>query len=116
MVEYPIELALLNCFCPYVVQVSHVYYPEWNDFAAEMKVRDVRLLVYVNPYLVDVKEGNFSHRRNLFKEATEKGYLVKNIEGENYCYVPSSASMVVIVTGHNCWYIWPLAPLIQASL
>jgi sulfoquinovosidase len=65
---------------PPVWQVNYDYYPSWKAFAAEMKGEGIRMLTYMNPYLVDVKD-KFPHRRNLFREAIENGYLIKNASG-----------------------------------
>ncbi len=58
-------------------------YPSWESLRAQLKADDVRLLGYFNPFLVDVgaKPGA---KRNLYQEALEKGYLVKDEQGEPY--------------------------------
>jgi alpha-glucosidase len=57
------------------------HYPGWGTLRKRLAEEDVRLLTYVNPFLVGAKEN---HGRNLFEEAERKGYLVKNREGEPY--------------------------------
>ena len=51
-------------------------YPDLKGFCVEMNEKGVKVLGYVNPFLV---EGG-----RLCKEASEKGYLVKNQKGEDY--------------------------------
>lgn len=51
-------------------------YPGLDKEIESLKARDVRFLGYINPYLA--VEGN------LFKEAKESNYLVKNLQCEDY--------------------------------
>lgn len=56
-----------------------VLYPGWNEFVKRLqKEHDVSVLSYVNSFLADVELGQKpGYRRNLYKEAREAGYLVK---------------------------------------
>lgn len=58
-------------------------YPEWEALRDELAEEGVRLMTYINPFLVDV-EGQTSHKRNLYREALEKGFFVRTEEGEPY--------------------------------
>lgn len=58
-------------------------YPRWDELVRELERQDARVLLYTNPLLVD-PSGKPDHRRNLFAEARERGYLVENREGEPY--------------------------------
>lgn len=58
-------------------------YPGWGSLRERLEKRDARLMVYVSPFLVDAA-GKENHRRNLYAEAAEKGYLVENEVGEPY--------------------------------
>lgn len=51
-------------------------YPGLDKEIVKLRERGIRFLGYINPYLAI--EGN------LFKEAQDKGYLVKNPKGEDY--------------------------------
>lgn len=51
-------------------------YPDLDVKIKELRQRGVRFLGYINPYVAE--EGN------LFKEASEKGYLAKNKHGKDY--------------------------------
>jgi alpha-glucosidase len=62
-------------------ELDEDHYPGWDSLRKRLAEEDVRLMTYVNPFLVGAKEN---HRRNLFEEAERKGYLVKNREGEPY--------------------------------
>lgn len=58
-------------------------YPEWNDLRQSLAEDGVRLMVYTSPFLADVSEKP-GVRRNLFQEALEAGYLVRDEEGQPY--------------------------------
>ena len=69
-------------------EVNRQYYPRWDSYREGLKEGGVKVLTYMNPYLVDVAGGggasikSFPHERNLFREAVENGYLIKNAKGE----------------------------------
>ncbi len=70
-------------------------YPDFPQLVKEIRAQGIRVLTYLNPFLVDVSEKP-SYRRNLFLEAKEKGYLVRKKDGEPYL-IPNtdfSAGMV----------------------
>jgi alpha-glucosidase len=58
-------------------------YPDWNELREELSQKKIGVLSYINPFLVDVEKKD-GVRRNLLKEAKEKGLLVCNIHGEPY--------------------------------
>ena len=58
-------------------------YPGWEGLVSSFGNKGVRVMTYVNPFLVDVSEKPYS-RRNLYKEAEGHGYLVKNKAGGTY--------------------------------
>ncbi|KAJ3412833.1 hypothetical protein HDV05_000174 [Chytridiales sp. JEL 0842] len=54
-------------------------YPNWPTFVESLSKKNVNVLTYVNSFLADVELGSKpSFRRNLFREAAEKNYLVRN--------------------------------------
>lgn len=53
-------------------------YPDFKNWANELRERKIALLGYANPFL-SVDEKN-----PLYQEAAEKGYLVKNDDGTDY--------------------------------
>ena len=53
-------------------------YPDFKNWANQLKERNIVLLCYANPFL-SVDENN-----PLYQEAAEKGYLVKNPDGTDY--------------------------------
>ncbi len=70
-------------------------YPNWDQLRAKLAADDIRLLTYINPFLADVKEKK-NARRNLFKEAAEKGYLVRTKDNKPYMILNTSFSAGLI--------------------
>jgi alpha-glucosidase len=70
-------------------ELDRVRYPDWETLVAELGSEGVKILTYINPFVVDVHDESGSpdrpkHRRNLFREAEARGYLVKDEVGEPY--------------------------------
>lgn len=57
-------------------------YPDWDHWRSELAQHDIRLLGYLNPYLVDV--SGHPHQRNLYREAAAQGFLIHRAGGEPY--------------------------------
>jgi alpha-glucosidase (family GH31 glycosyl hydrolase) len=76
-------------------ELDRGHYPDWNALRERLAEEDVRLMTYINPFLVDAKDKE-NHRRNLFEEAEKNGYLAKNREGEPYKIKNSSFSAGLI--------------------
>lgn len=70
-------------------EVDDERYPGWDEMVADLDESGVRVLVYLNPYLVDVSEKP-NARRNLFQEARENGFLVQNQAGQPYLVLNTS--------------------------
>jgi alpha-glucosidase len=81
-------------------------YPGWEQLVSGMGADGVRMMVYVNPFLVDVSEKS-NARRNLFKEAEDKGYLVKNRNGGTYMIKGAafSAGLLDLTNPQACIWI-----------
>lgn len=58
-------------------------YPQWDELREELRRDDVRIMTYVNPFLVDM-QGKRPVKRNLFHEARENGFLVTKRGGTPY--------------------------------
>ena len=65
-------------------EVDYDHYPKWDEMIATFRNDDIRVMIYVSPYLADIGNLKPNIRRNLFQEAKEKGYLIKNQNGEPY--------------------------------
>ncbi len=59
-------------------------YQGFDGLVADLSARGVRMLTYVNPYLVDPAGKPGGVRRDLYAEASGLGYLVKNRRGGPY--------------------------------
>jgi len=78
-------------------ELDTAQYPDWDKMRAALMAekdlsgdgRGIRVLTYINPFLADVEakkdaSGMALYKRNLFKEAALKGYLVRNSSGGAY--------------------------------
>jgi len=67
------------------------FYPDWPSMLSEWSSRGVNVLAYINP-CVSTRVGEFKPhaRRDMFLEARDRGFLIRDAEGEPY--VQSSAS------------------------
>lgn len=65
-------------------EVDDDRYPGWDEMVQDLEADGVRVMVYVSPYLANLDGLKPTLRRNLFQEAAEQGYLVKNRDGEPY--------------------------------
>lgn len=60
-------------------------YPKWNIMKDSLDSKGIALMGYINPFLVDVSlDKTHPYRKNYFKEAEEKGFLVKDEKGNTY--------------------------------
>ncbi|PCJ34515.1 MAG: alpha-glucosidase [Moraxellaceae bacterium] len=58
-------------------------YPDWDGLISDFDDEDIRVMGYINPFLVDVTEkGNANN--NFYAEALLKGYLIKDKQGLPY--------------------------------
>lgn len=64
-------------------EVDRALYPDWEDLLAELRADGTGVLVYFNPFLVDVSEKE-GVTRNLWAEARDAGWLVRTPAGEPY--------------------------------
>jgi alpha-glucosidase (family GH31 glycosyl hydrolase) len=65
-------------------ELDRDHYPDWNSLVESLKRKNIRLMTYINPFVCDDVGLKKNHRRNLFREAAEGGYLVENRDGEPY--------------------------------
>lgn len=61
-------------------ELDQAHYPIWKDLLKEFKLNGIQLLGYINPFLVELPPDK-KVKRNLFKEAKERDYLVKSKAG-----------------------------------
>lgn len=71
-------------------QLAEKHYPGWDDLVADMAQAGIAVGVYINPFLVDLEQlppeqhDLFKGKRHLFKEAEERGFLLKNHDQKTY--------------------------------
>lgn len=64
-------------------ELDRNHYPDWEMLVNELAASGIRVMTYVNPFLVD-PSGKKSFTNNLLNEARDGDYLVKNSLGEPY--------------------------------
>ena len=69
--------------------------PGWVEMRERLKESGIRLMSYINPFLVDPAEKG-QCRRNLYKEAADQGFLIKNAAGEPYQILNTSFSAALV--------------------
>ncbi len=70
-------------------EVDEEHYLGWQSLVDDLRADGVRMLTYVNPFLVDVAEKSGA-KRNLFKEAVDKKFLVCDSSGSP-CLIPNTS-------------------------
>lgn len=70
-------------------EVDDQQYPHWQSLINDLRAEDIRVLTYVNPFLVNVA-GKPGAKRNLFKEASDKNFLVRDNDGA-LCLIPNTS-------------------------
>lgn len=61
-------------------ELDEAHYPDWHALVDELDAAGVRVMSYVNPFLADLS-GLREARRDLFAEARDAGYLVRDASG-----------------------------------
>ena len=64
-------------------ELDEQVYPDWEMLREELHKKNIKLLSYINPFLVD-SESKGNATRILLHEAMENDYLIKNKKGEPY--------------------------------
>lgn len=97
-------------------ELDDARYPGWSSLREDLARSGVRLMSYVNPFLVDVSERGVPCGRNLFTEAREAGYLIKRPNGQPYLVKNTSfsAAMVDLTNPDAC--VWLKAVLREQVL
>lgn len=72
------------------------HYPDWDGLTQAFETSGIRVMSYINPFLVDVEERKEASVRNLYREADEHGYLVRRSDGEVYLVQNTSFSAAMV--------------------
>ena len=84
-------------------ELDHDHYPDWKSDRDRLAASDIRLMTYINPFLVDLSDKS-NVRRDLFQEAKAHGYLVKNSQGNPYPIGHTSFSTYMVdLTNPDAW-------------
>jgi alpha-glucosidase len=67
-------------------QVNREIYPDWPEMIQTLREKDIRVMIYFNPYLADVDESQVSYDRILFREAMDASYLVKTLKDDFFLF------------------------------
>lgn len=62
-------------------QLDRTTYPDWEQMVADFNAQGIRVMTYVNPFVINADSVNGQPIRNLYKEARSKGFLVRNERG-----------------------------------
>lgn len=62
-------------------ELDRLLYPDWEELVDELGARDVRVLTYINPFLVPSGDKPGGVRRDLYQEALDRGFLVRHPDG-----------------------------------
>lgn len=92
-------------------QLDEEHYPGWTELRADLERDGIRVLTYVNPMLVDIRDrdrGGTSSglRRNFFAEAKRSGYLVRTPSGEPYLLRHADFSAGLVDLTNPAAYGW----------
>lgn len=94
-------------------QLDEEHYPGWAELRADLERDGIRVLTYVNPMLIDVRERDREHgspsaslRRNFFAEARQAGYLVRAPSGEPYLLRHAEFSAGLVDLTNPAAYGW----------
>ncbi|WP_149256805.1 alpha-glucosidase [Actinomadura sp. K4S16] len=93
-------------------QLDKNRYPGWDDLVKDLHERGIKVLTYVNPFLVDPPGGSGAAPRNLLAEARDRGYLVARADGSPYMLDQGgfSAALVDFTNPHaRLWYARAIA-------
>ena len=70
-------------------------YPNWEGLLQTLHQHSMVALTYLNPFVVDVSERE-GVRRNLYREAIDKGYVIKRQDGSVYQIMNTSFSAALL--------------------
>ena len=65
-------------------QLDEKRYPDWAELVGVLNEQGIEVTTYVNPFLVDASAKKDPDQRNLYAEASDRGFLVKNRDGAPY--------------------------------
>ena len=61
-------------------EVDRKHYPDWENIIASQAERDVTVMSYINPFLVEI-ESSSNFEKSYFDEAKKRNLLLRDSEG-----------------------------------
>ncbi|WP_198170713.1 alpha-glucosidase [Deinococcus arboris] len=86
-------------------ELDAAHYPGWAELRRDLAADGVRVLGYVNPFLTDTGEKS-NVRRHLYREAAERGFLLKQADGTVYDQRNTSFSAALVDLSNPQAYAW----------
>ncbi len=65
-------------------QLNQATYPDWAQMVSDFNAQGIKVMTYVNPFVINQSEVNGQPIRNFYREGEQKGFLVKNQRGNTY--------------------------------
>lgn len=63
-------------------ELDDTHYPNWNKLLDSLHHNGINVMGYINPYLVEVAGQKEMYKRDLFREASDRHYLVCDNKGD----------------------------------
>lgn len=62
-------------------ELDEAHYSDFEGLKQSLSENDIKLMAYINPFLVDAKQKG-KYKRNLYEEANQNNYLLDDLNGE----------------------------------
>jgi alpha-glucosidase len=81
-------------------------YPLWNELINDLKQANIHMMGYINPFLVDPNDSDYQAPRNLYQEALDNGYYIKQSDGSPYFITVTTFPSLLIDLSNPNARIW----------
>ncbi|KPA09323.1 Glycoside hydrolase, family 31 [Candidatus Magnetomorum sp. HK-1] len=81
-------------------------YPEWDKLVNDLKNENIRMMGYINPFLVDPNDSDYQAPRNLYQEALDNGYYIKHSDGSPYFITVTTFPSLLIDLSNPDARVW----------
>ena len=81
-------------------------YPDWDQLVKDLKDKNIRMMGYINPFLVDPNDSDYEAPRNLYQEALDNGYYIKHSDGTPYYITVTTFPSLLIDLSNTEARIW----------
>ena len=65
-------------------QLNRATYPDWEQMVADFNAQGIKVMTYVNPFVINQSQVNGQPIENFYAQGEQKGFLVKNQRGGTY--------------------------------